>query len=564
MTISETKARVVKLFRQHWVLILPILIMALLLAKNPFSDRNLIPNLEPYPDAFHYISPAFAVLKGYGFNLEREGRTIQPTVPPGYTIALIPVFVFIKDARAFYLTNVILLFISLGLFYAIVRKAFPNQFIQFLLLSLFGSNLGLAWYAGLPMAENLTTTLFLGGVLLLNSKINKTRAACAALIGVSFYATKYASLSLSLAFPVLYGLKAALAARKSRIILPDFIFYLVTLASFGGCYLLFELLVRNNNVIGGLFALIVSVFGHATVEASAPATTAGTFFSAFFVRQNLNSYFGWLTGKNLIVLWRPTQILPPWLAWPALIGFVVALWNKQQRALSLNVMALIGATIAVMAFFYTTDGRYLFMAIPSLMLGVGFILSWVQLRLPKTIKPLYFNLGVLAITGLALTVSAKDLKYTIAVNLRHAETPWYHISVERVDDFIGHLPPTDQKPVLITSLPPYYLDYFTHHPMIIMPLDNGQEFRSNPKEAWGDINFEHLHLTYQTLLNQGHPVYAMTYGLGNTKFLHKAFEDLSLDFNVTKVEDGCFTQCEIYQLTNKVATPSAKLSGSKQ
>ena len=53
------------------LLLFNLLTFTLLLLKNPFSERNLISNLEPYPDTIHYINPALSFIKGNGFIVER-------------------------------------------------------------------------------------------------------------------------------------------------------------------------------------------------------------------------------------------------------------------------------------------------------------------------------------------------------------------------------------------------------------------------------------------------------------------------------------------------------------
>jgi hypothetical protein len=93
----------------------------LLLARNPFSTRNLIPNLEPFPDTFHYIVPARALLNGQGLSMVRIGKGFIPSVPPLYTFFLVPIYFFLHDVRSYYFLNVALACVALYFFIKVVK-----------------------------------------------------------------------------------------------------------------------------------------------------------------------------------------------------------------------------------------------------------------------------------------------------------------------------------------------------------------------------------------------------------------------------------------------------------
>src|SRR4051812_8668973 len=109
--------------------ILLTLIFIALLLKNPFSSRNLISNLEPYPDTIHYTNGALSLIHGYGITLTREGRSIPTAVPPLYSIILVPLYIINNDPRVFYFTNIILSLVSLLMFYKILRKLNINIWV---------------------------------------------------------------------------------------------------------------------------------------------------------------------------------------------------------------------------------------------------------------------------------------------------------------------------------------------------------------------------------------------------------------------------------------------------
>jgi hypothetical protein len=187
----------------------------LLLCRNPFSERTLIPNFDPFPDATYYLAPPLNLLKGYGLNMYREGRYLIPGVAPLYSLSLLPAFLFKADPRMFYLVNVFLSLISLLLFYLIIKKVLiadrDQKTIRLLnygylsiILFLYITNFYLSWYPQWAMAENLLLPLFLLGVYLLLSEINFRTVLLSGLIPLSFVATKYANFPLTLIYPCLY------------------------------------------------------------------------------------------------------------------------------------------------------------------------------------------------------------------------------------------------------------------------------------------------------------------------------------------------------------------------
>src|SRR5258708_7892725 len=191
-------------FFRYWMVLLPALLFGLLLLRNPYSDRTLIPNLEPYPDSIHYISPALGLLRGQGLNINREGRKLLPGVPPLYSLVLVPGFILNQDVRTFYIVNIVLAFVAFFFFYLIVAKITSNKFFLFLLMCLYATNYTLYWFPELAMAENLILPLILVALYLLVSPVTSRKAFLAGAIAFSFFPTKFASLPLCFAFPFFY------------------------------------------------------------------------------------------------------------------------------------------------------------------------------------------------------------------------------------------------------------------------------------------------------------------------------------------------------------------------
>jgi hypothetical protein len=164
---SKKLRRWIQFFLPHWPLLIAVFILAALLFRNPFSDRTLIPNFDPFPDAFHYVTPPWCLLQGKGWRLCRpEYEGIKPDVPPLYSLTLLPFFAVMNDPRMFYFANVLLSFISLVLLYTILKKVTANAPTIFFVLLLYVTNYFIYWYPSLAMAENLIMTLVLAALLL--------------------------------------------------------------------------------------------------------------------------------------------------------------------------------------------------------------------------------------------------------------------------------------------------------------------------------------------------------------------------------------------------------------
>lgn len=540
------KKSVLIFLQTHWVALICGSLFFLLLLRNPFSVRTLIPNLEPFPDSFHYIDPSFSFLQGKGFVFEREGRTSTPSVPPLYSLVLSPVFVLIPDVRAFYITNVILSATAFLLFYSITRVLFKKNSIRFLVVLLYTLSAPLNWFPQLAMAENLLLPLFLASVLLLIIQVSPRRAFLAGFLAMSFYATKYASLPLTIVFPLLYSLKLYVERKNLH---REVVIFLSSVLLFGGVYVLYEYLAKENNVIGGLFGLFFSVLFPTASKEGGDAGGA-VFFGTQFVPKNIAAYGGWLLGNPITILWKQITILPKILAIPAVIGLFVSLQKREHRQVSFSILSMLVAVIGFMSVFYAHDGRYFFIAIPVLFLGFGFFCDFLYATFPSYKKLIHVFMIVL--TAAILVLNAKQVKFWIGLNLKYSESPWYYMSIRLFDTYVEtHSSEFEKTPVVISALPPYLIDAYAKEKMILLPLDSGQEFRSRQKEVWGEYDFDNLDEEYRRFIREGHPVILTKYGLGNEQFLLNRFAHLLETFEARKVEDGCFSLCDIYELSIK-------------
>jgi hypothetical protein len=509
-------------------------IFALLLFRNPFSDRTLIPNLEPYPDTFHYIVPARSLVSGGPFAITRGFGEIKPGVPPFYSLALAPFFALFNDPRMFYIANVVFASISFYLLYLILKTVTKNIWIQCLVLFLYATNFFIYWYPQFAMAENLILPIFLAGILILNSKIDVRKAFVAGIITLSFFATKYASVALSGAYLLVYLIKS-----KGRLLF----IYIGTFTTFALLLFLFLGKVLGTNPLDSLVNVVNAVFLGGSQSTGREGTS---WFSSAYISENLSFYFRSLMGEPGRFMWDFTPILSGWLAILGTFGLLIGVIRKKNRFLCGSLIVLISAQVLFISSFYSVDNRYIYPAVPGILIGFAVLLSNIKGRY------LYIALGL--IFGLYSLTNIIRVKNQVMLNLKYAETPWYYVSVQKVNDyFTGGNVSDKNKPYVITPMPPFYFDYFSNGNYKLLPLQKDQEFRFNREAAWGQEDYSDLQKLYKKHIVGGDLVYVSTYGLGNEAYLNEAFKNLYKDFNLTEVMNECYTQCRLYKLELKNA-----------
>lgn len=520
------------------------------MAKSPYSLRNLISNMEPYPDTFHYIIPARSLASGGPFAIARESRTLKPTVPPLYSLFLLPAYFINHDPRTFYFVNIILSCISLWLLSLILKKITENKWIYGLILFLFATNYYMYWYPQWAMAENLILPIFLLGIYLLMTPISKPSFLVASAVPFLTFFTKYAYLPFAAIYFFLYFVKVLKESGKKKISnLLKLIFLNILLFSVAYLY---QAYTSGENPLGNYIDAVTS-----TVDSvKTPAATTG-WFSAVYFAKNVPLYLNGFFGGSARLLWDFTPIWPKYLIYPAWFGLILGLTNKKQRFLSFSLLLFLFVPFLFISTFSTFDMRYIYHAIPTLLLGFAVLLSSFDVWFEKRRLNSVFLILIFAFGGFYFFNNVSRLKYQVALNLRHAEVPWHYIAVTRLNDYFTTDKVTeDKKPIVITPMPPYYIDYFMNNNYKLLPLNKDQEFRLNKTEAWGDEDYSDFHEMYKRHLLAGDPLYVASYGLGNESYLRKSFDELSNDFILTEVADGCYTQCKIYKLELKNAKGS--------
>jgi len=555
----EVKIKILEFLKKYGEVLFVFFVFILLLARNPFSNRTLIANLEPYPDSFHYVDPALNFIKGKGLYIDRGFGKVLPTVPFLYATSLMPGYLINSDVRMFYFANVLFAFVSLGLFWLILQEVFSGRrFLRFFLLFLFATNYIFYWFPELAMAENLLIPLILGVTFLLILRPSKKTVILIPLLSVLIYACKFSSLSVAFVSPILLlgrilFYKSEVKGKTTSNEKTDLIrYFILSTVLCSGIYLLYEFLARGNNLIYNLILLFLDIFTQKNVSQAVGSTEkAYQFFSTQFLYQNGKEYLGWLVGNQMKLLPKQVSILPRFLALPALVGLFAGLFTK-RKWLSVILLSFIFSTIFLMSLFYSADARYLIVAVPSSILGVGLFLIWIR-ESPFKYARLGYEVLLIVFLLLYCVTQASRLKFDVMLNLKYAETPWYYLSVKTADTYLSeHKREFNKEPVIISAIPPYLLDFYAKENFIVLPLSSRQEFATHSQQAWGNYSYADLTGVYQKFFEEGNPIFLMQYGLGDVDYLHVAYDQVFKDFTLKKVQEGCYSVCDVYQITGVI------------
>lgn len=540
-------------FKIKYIFIANLIVFGFLLFRNPFSERTLIPNLEPYPDTIHYTSPPMTLVRGGPFMINREGRTFKTTVSPLYSITLTPFYLVNYDVRMFYYANVLMSLLSLWLFYSILKKITGDKLILGFTLFLFVTNYYIYWFPQWAMAENLFMPIFLLGIWLLMSRLRLVNIFLASFVTIAFYAVKKACAPLTIIYAIVFLTKIFVEKASLQVKLKNTLLFIIFLLIIFLPLYWYNIVFLKENPFGVILGLINSTSGLSnTKNLTDSSLIGGSWFSMHYIKTNLPLYLKAIIGDRARFLWDFTPIVSSWIGILGLIGFGCSLFVSRLRLMTIALIFLLGGEVLFISSFYAFDMRYVYHAIPTLLLGFSFLLSFLRDYFKKKKKYYIFICLIIILFGNYFVKNAIRIKSQIMINIRYAETPWYYISVLRLNDYFGKDKVVEgKKPIVISSMPPYYIDYYSNGNYELLPLSNKQEFRDGMNKAWGDHDYSNLHKIYADYLRSGRSVYVSTYGLGNEAYLHAEFKDLKKDFIITEVYNGCYTQCAIYKLNLK-------------
>ena len=284
-------------------------------------------------------------------------------------------------------------------------------------------------------------------------------------------------------------------------------------------------------------------------------TPATGWFTFGRVPQRLSQYLNAYMGGRNNILWEGTQLMPSYIAILSFIGLACALFVPTLSYLSFSLLSLLFAQTLFMSTFVTFDLRYVYNSIPTLL--IGFALFWkvvlsstYHLQLRSGTQKIIRNAILLVLFILFLFYTATHIiswKKTIMTNLKYAEVPWYYLSVLKLNtDFPNTPKNNEKKPVVISSMLPYYIDFFSNKNYSLLPLDRSQDLMWFADAVWGREDYSNLNKLYKTYINKEYPVYFFSYYKGN-RFTD---EEVKKDFNLTLISEGCFKTCNLYKLSS--------------
>lgn len=512
----------------------------LLILKNPYSHRNLISNLEPFPDSQHYITAPLCFINSGEWklcrlnNLDLEGS--KPSVPPLYSLYIMPFLFVNSDPRTVYFANLSLSFIALVFFRKVLSKLFKNDWITNILSIVLISSYSFYWLPTLAMAENFFLPLFMIGLYLLLEKVSIRNAIFAGIVTVSFYGSKYALAPMTFVYGISYIVKIfASYGKEPKEFFKHSLYYL-----------------SAGTILTPLFFDIKSLFyfssgiANTTIGGKSGSST----FSLSFFQKHFFEYIKPLFGQSQRFLWDWTPLLPQWLASLSIVGLAVSIFERKKILFSFFLINSLVLQIVFMSTFYVVDTRYVYNLLPTLLIGFGFLLDLIRKKLVFTL-PFFkeakynytFYIMSFVLIGYYLVTSFSGIKKQIGLNFKYTETPWWKVSVDEYNTFFTK----ENNNYLIALHSPFFLDYYSNQNYQPLPMNQDQDFNGQFRRIWGEGDYSNLIELYKTKM-ENHNVYVTNYGINATSSFEKSFIEIKEKFDLIQVHDGCHHLCNIYQL----------------
>lgn len=554
-TSKRVLTHVITNLKNEWPLFATAFVLTLLLARDPFSDRTLIPNFEPFPDTFHYITTARCYITRGEWKLCRDGIQYElpgtvPSVPQAYSLALIPGFLVLNDPRFFYYTNVALSFIAIILFDSILKTLTKRKLLRATILAILVTSYHVYWLPSLAMAENLLIPLYLLATWLLTKKVSRKQLVGLSIAATGIYFTKYAYTPLTASIMLFGGITILVHTWNAQSLGKTLKTTLGLLSYLLGPAVI--LLPFSHN-FSSSFSFLISQLG-ISKPAETAAASSSTYFSATTSATYLPEYFQVLLGKTARFLWDFRPWYPKWIGYLGLGGWIAGLIQKKHRLLAGFLLVSTATQLAFMSTFYAFDTRYIFSAFFAVLLGVALFVE--PLLDHKTVTKLLTKIklpvwvGTVAVVGvlgvIVLLPRATAVKSQIVINIKYAETPWWYLSVLEYNSFFANK--REEQPQLITLSSPYLVDFFSNNTYAVLPFDEQQDFANVKDAVWGIENNTLLMDTYQQKLENGETLYVADYGIQATDRFRSTFAAYQERFTLTKVNSGCHDLCNIYSL----------------
>lgn len=555
---NHSKKLGVSALKKHWPLLLASAVLFVLLFRNPYNNRTLIPNFEPFPDTFHYVTVARCFLARGEWILCRDGIQhelpgAKPSVPQAYSLALIPGFMYNFDPRTFYYSNVVLSFVSLMLLYGILKRVTHKQSIQLFVLAVVVTSYHVYWLPTLAMAENLLIPLYLLGAYLLILQKSKKQLVALGLVATAIYFTKYAYVPLSGSLLLFAGI-AILSAQAKFIKKP---LQLIKKAGFDLLFLIVPVvaLLPFSHNFSNSVKLLEDIFLPKSGLESTPKSGTGTYFSLQTVQKYLPDYLNIYLGKPARFLWDVRPWYPQLIGIGGMLGLLAGLMTSKKRLIAGFLLVSSISQAAFMATFYAFDSRYVYSGFFAIAIGFALLLDHISerklfhVKIKKmTLTPRIIAWLLVAMCSVVILVPrVSTIKSQVGINLKYAETPWWYLSVLDYNSFFATR--REEQPQLITLTSPFMIDYYSNNTYTVLPFDEQQDFNNQKDTVWGIPKEQLLVDTYRSKLEAGENLYISNYGIEATNRFKSTFAQYQTLFDLEKVQEGCYNLCNIYRVS---------------
>lgn len=485
-------------------------------------------NLEPYPDGLLYAVSARNAALGRGLQLEYLQSELALWVPPLYAVILIPGYLLSTAPQTFYVTNVLLGVATIFLLWRILKHRTNTWQLIGIGLLLYLSHAYCIWLPAVPMSENLVQPLFLLALSALLEKKPSPQNLLLSLIGIAgLLFTKYSLVGV-VAMLSCWWLHTVLCTQSKKVKLWLLSGICLTLVAF----VLYLYSIKTNPVL--LLSAVLKQF-----------TTEGGFYGTQYILSNAISYGKVLTGQSSWLLWLQHPFTSVAVAFTALGALILNAVAGRDDSTGKWLLAVFLAQFPLLLIFYVADARYVLVSLLILVVALCQVLYFYQDKLWKYKKIL------LCIVTLLLAIHFYSqgplFKQVLSSNLLHRSTAWQYEAVQHFNTFFSTK--HSSEPILITTLPPFFVDAYQAAEFRVVPLSNDQEFLAKGEYVWGDdINYMNLRQTYRDWIIQGKDVYITNSYITHQQAVVGEYEWYAQNFQMIEVSSGCQQACNIYKL----------------
>jgi hypothetical protein len=487
------------------------------------TGKHFAFNLDPYPDGIFYTLPAWNFVHGQGFSMQFAQSNIGTTVPPLYTVLLIPFYAIFPTPVAFYALNVALGTLSLCFLYFLIKENTHAKWAAFV-VALFALLPVILWLPAVPMAENLLLPLVtITTWLWLTKKIPTDKKLIPLLLlQAALFFTKYSSFTFLIPFNMV--LLWDLYQQKQFGFIKKYLLLLIGLVAS------YALISRPS--------FILNVF---RPQAESKTGTEINAFSFQYVPGNIAAYLKSLLGFPAYFLWQKFMFFIPGL----LLIPLAALFKKERvnKLLISRVLMIAFGTVMLQSFFYAVDTRYIIATLPLLFLTITLSLETLLKKRSKLLP-----LVILGASAVILLVTQKAFyKQLIGSNWLQRSTAW---QAEAIKHFKSLNLPTDVY--LITALPPYLFNFYYPNSPQLLPLSKTQEFMNIGQRPWGNaMHYDDFSATYRDLIQRGKKVYISNAYITHQQSVIADFENYKQDFELRLIKTGCQETCNVYEVLTR-------------